>query len=410
MHVEIDRETDADRRWRELERRPAPGAARRPRGRRGLGRRCATPRSRIADELAAAPAAACPTTEVAEACELLRWLADDHFTFLGYREYELARAATARTSLVAVPGTGLGILRADQRRRRRRFGTLPAGGAGEGARAAAAGPHQGQLAGRPCTARPTSTTSASRRSTTTARSIGERRFLGLFTSAAYTRERRCGIPVLRRKVARGARARPGFAARQPLRQGPAADPRDLPARRAVPDRRRRAAPTIALAVLHLQERRQIRLFLRRDDYGRFMSCLVYLPRDRYTTAVRLRDGATSCARRSHGDERRLHRPGRRVGAGPAALRRPGARRASRCRDVDRDDARGAARRGDPHLGRRLRRRARRPVRRGAARARLLRSATATPSPRRYKEDFPARTAVADLAPARGAREPAASWR
>ena len=39
-------------------------------------------------------------------------------------------------------------------------------------------------------------------------------------------------------------------------------------------------------MLHLQERRQLRLFLRRDDYGRFMSCMVYLPRDRYTTQVR----------------------------------------------------------------------------------------------------------------------------
>ena len=45
---------------------------------------------------------------------------------------------------------------------------------------------------------------------------------------------------------------------------------------------------IALGVLALRERRQTRLFLRRDLYGRYMSCLVYLPRDRYTTAVRLR--------------------------------------------------------------------------------------------------------------------------
>ena len=41
-------------------------------------------------------------------------------------------------------------------------------------------------------------------------------------------------------------------------------------------------------VAHLKERRQVRLFVRRDDYGRYISCLVYLPRDRYTTAVRNR--------------------------------------------------------------------------------------------------------------------------
>ena len=43
-----------------------------------------------------------------------------------------------------------------------------------------------------------------------------------------------------------------------------------------------------MSVLRLAGRRQLRLFLRRDAYGRFISCLVYLPRDRFTTANRLR--------------------------------------------------------------------------------------------------------------------------
>ena len=45
---------------------------------------------------------------------------------------------------------------------------------------------------------------------------------------------------------------------------------------------------ISLGVLRLRERRQLKLFLRKDLYGRFMSCMVYLPRDRYTTKIRLR--------------------------------------------------------------------------------------------------------------------------
>ena len=45
---------------------------------------------------------------------------------------------------------------------------------------------------------------------------------------------------------------------------------------------------IAIGVLQLQERRRLRLFMRRDVYGRSMSCLVYLPRDRYNTDVRLK--------------------------------------------------------------------------------------------------------------------------
>ena len=46
--------------------------------------------------------------------------------------------------------------------------------------------------------------------------------------------------------------------------------------------------TILLAVLHLKERRRLRLFLRHDEFGRFVSALVYLPRDRYNTENRLR--------------------------------------------------------------------------------------------------------------------------
>ena len=45
---------------------------------------------------------------------------------------------------------------------------------------------------------------------------------------------------------------------------------------------------IVQSVLHLQERRAVKLFIRRDVYNRYLSRLVYLPRDRYTTAVRLK--------------------------------------------------------------------------------------------------------------------------
>ena len=86
---------------------------------------------------------------------------------------------------------------------------------------------------------------------------------------------------------------------------------------------------IAISVLYLQERRRLRLFLRQDEYGRYFSALVYLPRDRYTTAVRLRlqrHPAGGAGRR----QRRLHRLEHRVGAGPAALRGPGRRRAPSC--------------------------------------------------------------------------------
>ncbi|MEU8252588.1 hypothetical protein, partial [Nonomuraea sp. NPDC048916] len=46
--------------------------------------------------------------------------------------------------------------------------------------------------------------------------------------------------------------------------------------------------SVATSVLYLQERRRLRLYLRQDEYGRYYSAIVYLPRDRYTTGVRLR--------------------------------------------------------------------------------------------------------------------------
>ncbi|HEV7491033.1 MAG TPA: NAD-glutamate dehydrogenase, partial [Rhodanobacteraceae bacterium] len=51
---------------------------------------------------------------IAEAQEFLRWAADDNFTFLGYREYEVARAGNDEV-LQAVAGSGLGILRGEER-------------------------------------------------------------------------------------------------------------------------------------------------------------------------------------------------------------------------------------------------------------------------------------------------------
>ena len=41
----------------------------------------------------------------------------------------------------------------------------------------------------------------------------------------------------------------------------------------------------AMGILSLQERKRVRLFVRRDDLGRFFSSLVYLPRDRFTTEL-----------------------------------------------------------------------------------------------------------------------------
>ncbi|MEU7028575.1 NAD-glutamate dehydrogenase [Streptomyces sp. NPDC046275] len=245
---------------------------------------------RIADGLADEPTASdLRPTEVEEARELLRWLSEDHFTFLGYREYELVNG----DALAAVPGTGLGILRSDPHH------------SGEDNHAHPVSPSFSRL---PADARAKARehkllilTKANSRATVHRPSyldyvgvkkfdaegnvIGERRFLGLFSSAAYTESVR-RVPVIKRKVQEvleGAGFLPNSHDGRDLLQILETYPRDELFQTPVDELR-----SIVTSVLYLQERRRLRLYLRQDEYGRYYSALVYLPRDRYTTRVRLR--------------------------------------------------------------------------------------------------------------------------
>ncbi|GAA3653156.1 NAD-glutamate dehydrogenase [Nonomuraea antimicrobica] len=220
--------------------------------------------------------------EVEDSLDLLRWLADGHFTFLGYREYRLEDTAEGAT-LRALPGAALGILR-DDKVGSESFAALPAE-----MRAKA---HEKQLM---------IITKANSRATVHRATyldyigvklfspegevIGERRFLGLFTHVAYN-ESISRIPVLRRKLA-GVLDKAGLAPDshdgKDLIEILETFPRDELFQTSVDQ-----LEPIALGVLRLRERKQVKLFLRRDDYGRYISCLIYLPRDRYTTKVRLK--------------------------------------------------------------------------------------------------------------------------
>ncbi|MFL4494926.1 NAD-glutamate dehydrogenase [Streptomyces sp. VTCC 41912] len=295
IHVEIDRETDKD----DLKQITADLLRVLSDAREAVEDwdKMRSTALRIAEELPAEPIADdIRAEEVEEARELLRWLSDDHFTFLGYREYELACApcddGTEEDVLTAVPGTGLGILRSDPAHRESdaghpvspSFNRLPAD-----ARAKAR-EHKllilTKANSRATVHRPSYLDYVGVKKFDKAGNvIGERRFLGLFSSAAYTESVR-RVPVIRRKVAEvleGAGFTPNSHDGRDLLQILETYPRDelfqIPA-----DQLR----SIATSVLYLQERRRLRLYLRQDEYGRYYSALVYLPRDRYTTAVRLR--------------------------------------------------------------------------------------------------------------------------
>src|SRR5205807_967084 len=142
--------------------------------------------------------------ELEEAKRFLAWLASDHFTFLGYREYDLV-GGDDEAGLKAIPDSGLGILHGAP--------VTPYTKLSPTARTLAREPH------------PLVLTKANSRATVHRPSYldyvgvkrfdgggsvcGERRFLGLFTHTAYSASP-WAIPVLRRKVTRVVE-RSGFA-------------------------------------------------------------------------------------------------------------------------------------------------------------------------------------------------------
>jgi glutamate dehydrogenase len=219
--------------------------------------------------------------EITEGADLLDWLADGHFTFLGYRRYEWTTDAGGDRALRAVLASGLGVLRRDN---------LPA-------RGFIAGPHLAVHAVEP---KLLVLTEASEPSTVyrsvypyyvgvkafddSGEVIGEHRFLGVFTTSAL-HEDVLDIPVVRRRV-REVIQRAGFPMKSYSGQ------RMLEVIQNWPRPELLSADTdtlyvMATGVLALAERRRLRLFLRKDPYGRFFSCLVFLPRDHYTTRSRL---------------------------------------------------------------------------------------------------------------------------
>ncbi|MSV72469.1 MAG: NAD-glutamate dehydrogenase [Actinobacteria bacterium] len=236
----------------------------------------------LADSVGRDPAPGISDADVSDAQELLRWLADDNFTFVGYREYALGAEGDG-DSLEAVDDTALGVMRHDQATSTSFAKLSPE------ARVIALEPHLLVL------------TKANRRSTVhrpvyldyvgvkkldeAGRVVGEHRFVGLYAATAYSQSV-TEIPVVRRKVeqvVQRASLPPASHDGRDLMQFLETYPRDELFEIEVDQ-----LFDFAIQMLQLQERRQTRLFLRYDAFGRFASAIVYLPRDRYTTTVRER--------------------------------------------------------------------------------------------------------------------------
>ena len=216
--------------------------------------------------------------EASLAQELLGWLTDNHFTFLGYREYRLDGDGN-EARYVIVPDTGLGILRGDLDHPDA-FHALPQPGTRHLLMIITKDNYRSRVH------RPAYLDYLGLRTfDANGRVTGERRFLGLFSSSAYS-ESIARVPVLRQKAA-AVLAQTGYD--EHSHGGKAV----LDVLETYPRDELFQAPLVELAatvekIAHLKERRQVRMFVRSDPYGRYLSCLVYLPRDRYTTAVRRR--------------------------------------------------------------------------------------------------------------------------
>ncbi len=237
----------------------------------------------LGDELAAGSVPV-DAVEANEVRDLLLWLRDGNFTFLGYRDYAIVDE-DGDDVLRAEPGSGLGILRNEGSAPvSASFGKLP--------------PSVRRLARRKNLV---TLTKANSRATVHRPSYldyigvkrfgpdgevcGECRFLGLYTHHAYAANP-WEIPVVRRK-AQGVVERSGLPKGSHDHKALVEIVETYPRDELFPISEDDLFET-ALGILHLGERRRVRLFVRRDPFDRFLSCLVYLPRDRFNTDNRRR--------------------------------------------------------------------------------------------------------------------------
>lgn len=275
MHIEIDQESD-----------PAEIDSMRAALERVLGEvRIAVTdwramRDRLADELTQLEAdkPPVPEEEAEEGPAFLRWLDSGNFVFLGYRRYDF-ETRVGRDYLSAVPESGLGILR------RMRPESIQRSKEPLSAEFSEYGRRKDVLIitkanSRSVVHRPVPMDRIGlKRYDDKGNLVAEDRFLGLFTSAAYSCSVR-EIPMLRLKVRRVIE-RAGFDPQS--HNGKALiDILETFPRDEVFQVTDNELFQIAQGILQLQERQRVALFTRRDLFERFVSCYVYVPRDRYT--------------------------------------------------------------------------------------------------------------------------------
>lgn len=219
-----------------------------------------------------------------ESCEFIFWLVDNHFTFLGYEQYQINRIGK-ETVIELVPQSTLGISRLRTGiEARMKFSQLPAG--------------TGELILKKqiCNFAKSGTRSKIHRPgyydyillkefDEQGNVVTEHRFLGLYTSTVYLRTA-LEIPLVRQKV-KQVLNQSGFSPNghniKDLEQVINVFPRDE-----LFQISREELFDTAMEITQIRETRTSRLFIRKDAYGKFFSCLVFVPRDIYNTELRVK--------------------------------------------------------------------------------------------------------------------------
>ncbi|MEQ9490170.1 MAG: NAD-glutamate dehydrogenase [Alphaproteobacteria bacterium] len=221
---------------------------------------------------------------VTEAAALMQWIHDDHFTFMGYREIEYTGTGK-NAKLTITDGSSLGVLRSENRpvfEGLRELGKMPS-----------------EVQDALLSSELVRITKSSRRSTvhrrvhmdtigirkfdSNGKPVGEYLFVGLLTSSAYNQSPR-EIPFLRKKVDEvmemsgfDASSHSGKALMHVLETYPRDELFQIdPAR----------LYETAMGIVHLQERQRIAVFIRPDPFQRYMVCLVYVPREKFSSDLR----------------------------------------------------------------------------------------------------------------------------
>jgi len=226
-----------------------------------------------------------PVDEIAEAIQFLQWLLADNFTFLGVRDYKVD-GQTLNPDFE----TALGVMRSRELRVLRRGNELLE--STPEIMAFMKEPRLLIIAKANVHARVHRRVYLDyvgvKRFDSSGNLVGEHRIIGLFTSTAYTRGAH-GIPYLRRKIA-AVEQRAGFDPASHSGKALANVLEHYP-RDELFQIDEDTLYSFALAILQLDERPRVRVLARRDRFDRFVSVLVYVPRERYDSHIRAKIGA-----------------------------------------------------------------------------------------------------------------------